>query len=131
MAAAVKTAAPKAPRAKAPSRRVRLGLQIDERTDIISDAALTCRSYGHTWILQPMSEAQLRITLKNGVIENQRFCDNGCGTEWLEIIDAHTFKTVINKRTYASGYLITPGSGRLPRYEAKKSRFARQFPQFA
>lgn len=117
---------------KAASRRgVRLGLQVDERADQISDESLTCRSYGHRWVVMPMSEAQLRETLKNGYIENQRFCENGCGSEWLEVLDAHSFQTVSTKRRYADGYLIKPGSGRLPRYEAKKYRFVRQFPQFA
>lgn len=113
------------------SRRVKLGLQIDDRTDQVSDEALYCRAYGHRWYMKPMSESRLRETLRNGLIESDRFCENGCGSEWLEIVDARTFETVQTRRRYAEGYLISPGSGRLPKPEAKKSRFARQFPQFA
>lgn len=113
------------------ARRIRLGLTPDERADLISDEALYCRSYGHRWMVKPMSEARLRETLRNGIIENDRFCDNGCGSEWFELLDASTFETVQTKRHYSANYLLKPNSGRLPRTEARKSRFVRQFPQFA
>lgn len=113
------------------SRRLKLGLQIDSRTDDVTDEALFCRAYGHRWYVKPMSETRLRETLRHGLIESDRYCENGCGSEWLEIIDAKTFETVQSRRRYADGYLMKANSGRLPRPEAKKSRFARQFPQFA
>lgn len=113
------------------ARRIRLGLVTDERTAQISDEALVCRSTGHRWIVKPQSEQRLRVTLVNGIIELDRFCDNGCGSSWLDVLDARTFEVLETRRRYSSDYLIKPGYGRLPRNEARKSNFVRQFPQFA
>lgn len=111
--------------------RNKLGLTADERTTEISDEALYCRTYGHKWAVRPYSEQSLRIWLRNGVIENARWCENGCGSDWIEYIETRNFTVIDVKRTYPKGYLLKPGSGRLPRNEARKSRFMRQWPQFA
>lgn len=112
------------------ARRLKLRISADERTDPISDESLLCRSNGHRWVSRPWSEARLRETLKKGVIENERWCENGCGSTWSEVLDANTFETLSAKRSYASDYLLKPGNGRIRRPDARKSMFVRNFPQF-
>ncbi len=111
--------------------RYKLGLTADDRTDEISDESLFCREYGHKWAVKPYSEATLRKWLANGVIENSRWCENGCGSEWTEVIETTNFTVVERKRHYPKGYLLKPGNGRLPRNEARKAGFIRNWPQFA
>lgn len=111
--------------------RLRLRLTPDDRTDNISDESLFCREYGHKWGVKPYSEATLRQWLKNGVIENSRWCENGCGSEWTEIVETTNFTVVERKRSYSKDYLLKKGDGRLPRNEARKAAFVRNWPQFS
>lgn len=114
------------------ARRGRLRLTLDERTGGLDDEALFCRAYGHKWVAKPLTEARLRESLKSGVIDRERFCENGCGSEWHQTLDADDFTVIGTKRIYPkSGYLIEPGNGRLPSNEARKTEFARSWPQFA
>jgi hypothetical protein len=113
------------------SKKPLLTLVVDERTDDLSDEALYCRSWGHRWELRPLSGARFQELLSKGLTESFRYCDNGCGSEWIELYDVETFEVRQTIRKYPkksdhSNYLITPGSGRLPRREARKANFARQ-----
>ncbi len=112
-------------------RRTKLALTTDERTESISDESLTCRENGHDWKVKPYSEATLRMWLRNGVIEKDRWCGNGCGSTWTEHIETKNFTVILTKRNYSKDYLLKPGSGRLPRNEARKAGFVRSWPQFA
>lgn len=111
--------------------RLRLNLEPDRRTSEISDESLFCREYGHKWAVKPYSEATLRTWLKNGYIENSRWCEHGCGSTWVTIVETKNFTVVETKRHYPKDYLMKPGYGRLPRNEARKAAFVRNWPQFA
>ncbi len=112
-------------------RRLKLGLNADTRTTDISDESLLCRENGHDWKVKPYSEPTLRMWLKNGVIERQSWCGNGCGSTWTQLIETKNFTVIETKRHYPKDYLLKPGSGRLPRNEARKASFVRSWPQFA
>lgn len=106
-----------------------LGLKVDERTKDMSDAALFCRRYGHKWALQAMTPKRFKELVAAGLHEEQRYCENECGSTWEEIWDLYSGDTVKARRDYPKGaeYKMPQGTGRLNRKQARVAYFARRY----
>jgi hypothetical protein len=115
------------------ARKVKLGLNVDERTSHMSDEALFCRKHGHKWGLKALSRKRFLELVEQGHQEDNRFCENGCGGTWRQLWDVHTGEVLENDRDYPKNgeYLMPPGSGRLHRNAARVAQFARQYREFA
>jgi hypothetical protein len=108
-------------RVRAPQRST---VQVDERTAKMTEQALRCRDEGHSWRRIEPPPNIVRQNWKNGFVERVREC--ACGCEWRQVYERHHFIIIENKRTYPKvGYLVAPGTGRLPRNEARKAAFVR------
>lgn len=108
-------------------------LQVDDRTDHLTDEALFCRTHGHKWGMKAISRARFQQLIKNGHSEFQRYCEHGCGSTWRQLWDVRTGEVLENDRHYPSGgeYLMPPGTGRLRRPQARVAQFARTHPSYA
>lgn len=108
-------------------------LDIDERTDNMSDEALWCRSRGHKWGDRGMSRKQYNDLLQDGLMMEAMYCENRCGCTWTITFKIRNGEIVENKREYprSGGYLIRKGSGRLNRSSARVARTARQLANAA
>lgn len=109
-------------------------MQVDERTANLSEKALFCRTYGHKWGVIPIGAARHAELLRQGLTETHRECEHGCGSTWWELWEVSSGNVVDFERKYATAideagqYRMPKGTGRLPRAEARKANFARQFP---
>src|ERR1700755_3416567 len=110
------------------TRKIRLGLRVDDRTEHMSDEALYCRRYGHKWALKAITRKRFLELLALGHSEDNRYCEHGCGSSWRQLWDVHTGEVLENERKYptAGEYLMPSGTGRLHRNEARVAHFARQ-----
>lgn len=110
----------------------RLGLNIDDRTDGLSDEALYCRTFGHLWVQKGIGRKRFQELIAQGHAEYHRYCDNGCGSTWRQLWDVHTGEVLENDRRYPRGdYLLKAQSGRLKRSSARIAQFARTYPGYA
>lgn len=110
------------------TRKFRIKLDIDERTNSMSSQALLCRALGHTWTLRSQSPARFRELARMGMREFDRVCSNNCGSTWRQLWNVRERVMVENERRYPHGgeYLLPPGTGRLSRGEAITAQFARE-----
>lgn len=110
--------------------KVKLALEIDDRTDPMSDEALICRTFGHKWERRAASRKRTLELINLGLVEYSRFCGNGCGSTWLQVWDVRRKEIVETRRTYPTNgeYLSAAGRGRLPRGEAFAACFVRENP---
>lgn len=113
-------------------RKVRLGLNVDDRTSHLSGEALFCRRYGHKWEVKAMATRRFKELLSNGLQEDNRYCGNGCGSTWRQVWRLDDGQIVENERTYPKNgeYLLPPNSGRLHRNAARIALFAREHPEY-
>lgn len=114
------------------ARRRTSSVVLDDRTEDMSAEALTCRAEGHPWQKIPVSVQRQRATIRNtGTVEKRWLC-LCCGAEKTATFDAGTLEPIgypyIDYKD--KSYLIknNEGRGRLPRYEAIKADFVRQYP---
>lgn len=114
-------------------RKVRIGLQVDDRTSHLSDTALHCRRYGHDWKTKAMPKRRYNELLALGQQEDNRYCGNGCGSTWRELWDLSTGQVLETERQYPKNgeYLLPSNSGRLNRDAARVALFARLHPEVA
>lgn len=116
------------------SRRHRkFTITIDERTQGMTDAALECRTYNHSWQRVPQSPLVRRKLLQEGVVETIRRCGR-CEARKTEVFDAIDLETISVKVEYPEGYLMDArfrGTGRLPRHEAKKATVLAEYTEIA
>lgn len=114
-------------------KAVRLGLQVDDRTGSMSDEALYCRRYGHKWTVKAISRRRFQELIQAGHNEDNRYCENGCGSTWRQLWDVRSGEVLENERDYPRNgeYLLPTGSGRLHRNEARVALFARQYSAYA
>lgn len=112
-------------------RRFAVALDIDDRTNIMSDAALLCRTFGHKWERRALSRARTLEMLKMGCREYERYCENGCGSTWRQVWSFREGRIVENERRYPSNgeYLMPKNTGRLNRNSAMMAQFARENPE--
>lgn len=105
---------------------------VDARTEHLSDEALICRRYGHRWTLKAMSRRRFQELIKKGQMEDDRYCDNGCGGTWRQLWNVRNGQVIENERHYPSGgaYLLPSGSGRLHRDDARVAQFARDYAAY-
>lgn len=115
------------------TRKNRLSLAVDSRTDHLTDEALLCRTHGHRWTIKAISRARFQELIKNGHSEFNRYCEHGCGSTWRQLWDVRTGEVLENERRYpgAGEYLLPSGTGRLHRTQARVAQFARQYPAYA
>lgn len=111
----------------------KFNLTIDERTNNLSDEAIYCRTHGHRWVMQSLGVKRFNELLDEGKSEFKRYCENGCGSTWIQGYDIQTGEVLYNDRSYPTGndYLLKPNSGRLPRAAARVAFFARHHPRYA
>lgn len=110
----------------------RLGLNIDDRTDQLSDEALYCRTFGHLWVQRGIGRKRFQELIVKGHAEYNRYCNNGCGSTWRQLWDVYTGEVLENERKYPRGdYLLKANSGRLKRTAARVAHFARMNPGYA
>lgn len=108
-------------------------LDVDERTSEMSDQALYCRSRGHKWEDRGITRKRYAELLADGLMEDNMYCDSGCGSTWIVTWSLRTGEVLESKRDYAKGgdYRMPPGQGRLPRGRARIARAARLIPAYA
>lgn len=103
-------------------------LDVDERTNGLSDEALVCRSFGHKWERRSHTRRRALELLAQGLVEYQRVCENGCGCTWRQVFSLKDRMIVENERSYPKGgdYLMPSNSGRLARNEAWTANVVRE-----
>lgn len=111
------------------SRRFKVALDIDDRTNAMSDEALVCRTWGHKWARRAASRKRTLELLAKGLAEYIFYCENGCGCTKRRVLD-FTGTTVEQELTYPKNgeYLMPHGEGRLRRDRAFPAFFARENP---
>lgn len=111
------------------TRKFKIGLDVDSRTDTMSDAALTCRTFGHKWERRALSRSRVLELLKVGCTEYFRYCEHGCGSTWRQVYSFRERTIIENERTYPKNgeYLMRKGSGRLDRNTAREAQFMREY----
>lgn len=114
------------------ARKFKIGLNVDERTNEMSQTALRCRRYGHKWELAAMPRGRFLELARLGQAEENRYCENGCGGTWRELYDIGTGQILEVEKNYPSGsdYRMPKGAGRLHRDAARVALFARLHPEF-
>src|SRR3954469_6297449 len=114
------------------AKKFNLGLDIDERTNSMSDRALYCRTWGHAWKNRAISRTQVLANLRQGMMEYNRYCDNGCGSTWRQVWSIHERMIVVNDRQYPKNgeYLMPKGQGRLRRGDAWAANLQREIAEF-
>lgn len=110
-------------------KKLNLNLDVDHRTNHMSQQALLCRATGHVWVQRASSRAHTIKLLQLGLREFDRYCQNGCGSTWRQVWSLRERCIVENDRRYpAKGeYLMPAGSGRLHRADAIVAEVAREF----
>lgn len=113
-------------------RRPKIAIAIDERTEGMTEAALECRTHNHKWDRVPQSPTMRRKLLAEGVAETRRVCSR-CGARKTEVFDIYDgLHTLSTKIEYPEGYLLDSryrGTGRLPRFEAKKATVLAEYTE--
>jgi hypothetical protein len=112
-----------------PRRRTpKLNLDVDERTEEMSDRALHCRKLRHNWVERSMTRKRYYELIQQGIMEDLMTCDNGCGSTWDITWSLRNGEVLESKRQYPSGteYLMPKGQGRLSRDAARIAYFARK-----
>lgn len=111
----------------------RLGLNVDDRTNHMTDEALHCRTFGHKWTIKATGRKRFTELIADGHAEYNRYCENGCGSTWRQLWDVRTGEVLENDRQYPKNgeYLMRNGSGRLHRTSARVAQFARLYPGWA
>lgn len=111
----------------------RLGLDVDDRTQHMTDEALHCRTFGHKWAMKAISRKRFQQLIAQGHAEYHRYCENGCGSTWRQLWDVRTGEVLENDRSYPKNgeYLMKNGEGRLRRPNARVAQFARSYPGYA
>jgi hypothetical protein len=112
--------------------KLNLNLEVDERTDALTNEALFCRTFGHKWELRAKSRSRTLEALQQGVVEYDRFCGNNCGCTWRQVWSIRERMIVENERSYPKNgaYLMKSGNGRLNRTEAWAAQFTREMSGF-
>jgi hypothetical protein len=102
-------------------------LQLDHRTNDMTEEALECRGWNHLWQRQTLPPNQVLAMLAQGYAEAVRNCR--CGAVWRQVYDANSFDVVLDRHDYPNtGFKVPPGTGRLNKREARKAAFAREHP---
>jgi hypothetical protein len=111
-------------------QRFKIALDIDDRTNAMTDAALVCRTFGHKWERRSASRSRTLELLKVGCVEYSRYCEHGCGSTWRQVWSFREQIMVENERIYPKNgeYLLPPRTGRLNRNDVRMAQFAREFP---
>jgi hypothetical protein len=112
------------------ARRFKIALDIDTRTDSMSDAALICRTFGHKWERRALGRSRALEMLQVGCREFERYCEHGCGSTWRQVWSFREGRLIENERRYPKNgeYLLPKGTGRLDRNSAQQAQFAREYP---
>ncbi len=107
-------------------------LQVDTRTDKMSEAALTCRSLGHAWDRRPLTKPRRLELLTQGLTERVRVCLR-CASVRTVVRRLPSYEEVSDSIVYANAheYLVPKGTGRLARAEADKAMFVREMAELA
>lgn len=114
------------------NRRFKIDLDIDSRTSAMTDEALVCRTFGHKWERRSASRKKTLELLRQGMVEYFRYCENGCGSTWIQVWNYRNRELVLNQRDYPRGddYKMPKGQGRLRRGDAFAANLAREFPEY-
>lgn len=109
-----------------------LDIEVDGRTAHMSEVALYCRKRGHKWEERGMSRRHYNELIAQRVMEEDMYCDNGCGSTWFLSYSTRTGEILENKRSYpkTGDYLMPPGEGRLDRATARLAHLARRAGSF-
>lgn len=111
-------------------KKTKVTLDIDDRTEPMSDEALICRTFGHKWERRSSSRTRTLQMLREGLVEYFRYCEHGCGSTWRQTWSITSRSIVENERNYPKNgaYLMPKGAGRLHRGDAFVANFARENP---
>lgn len=105
-------------------RRIRV--EVDERTETMTDEALLCRDLRHAWAPVSQGASRRRELLRLGQTERVLRCTRGCGTTKSQIFELPRFNVLKTKMDYADGYLLTVrGTGRISSDDARAALFVR------
>lgn len=112
--------------------KLNFNLDIDDRTNEMSEEALFCRSRGHKWGDRGITRKRYAELLADAMMEDNRYCENGCGSTWRQVWSLRTGEILVNDRDYPKGgeYRAPKGQGRVLRAQARIARFARSNPRF-
>lgn len=105
---------------------------VDERTDDLSDAALSCRRRGfHLWVEKAQSLRRFNNLAAQGLLEEDKYCNEGCGATWRQVWDVRNDELVEVERHLPDDYKMPKGTGRMPRSAARAAYFLRRARSFA
>lgn len=105
--------------------------EIDDRTDEMTNNALTCRSFGHRWVMHPTDRTRFLGLLEAGYKEIVVTCANGCGLSLTTVYNRSTGEVVQQVRRYAdSSYFVPKGTGRMHRSDARVALWVREDKDF-
>lgn len=114
------------------ARRNVVNLDVDDRTNDMSDEALICRSRGHRWEERGKTRKRYQELIKEGYWEDDLVCANDCGYTKLVVWSLRTGEVISIRTGYPKdgSYLLPKGStGRLLRSSARVARVSRLIPQ--
>lgn len=114
-------------------RRNAVNLDVDERTETMSDQALICRSRGHKWGDRGLTRKRYQELIRDGLWEDALYCENGCGYTKSIVWELRSGSIVSVTAQYPQdgSYLLPKGvSGRLNRDSARVARVSRIIPSY-
>jgi hypothetical protein len=115
------------------SRLSKINLDVDERTEQMSDEALVCRSRGHKWGDRGLTRKRYQQLIKDGLWEDALYCENGCGYTKSIVWELRSGNIISQTQAYPSdgSYLLAKGfTGRIRRDSARVARVSRQISAY-
>ncbi len=109
----------------------KIAIEVDYRTEEMSETTLQCRAMGHAWQHVPLTVARRLELLQVGQTERIRICLR-CEAEKTIRRDLPSYDvTYVNiKYKDPEGYLVPAGTGRMRRQEADKAMLAEEMRNY-
>ncbi len=104
----------------------KIRVQLDERTEKLTDGMLECRGFRHDFRKLPPNPARFAELLRQGYKEVVERCAGGCGTTLTRVFDRKSGAKIEEYRQYDPDFKMPKGTGRMSKDEARKALWARE-----
>lgn len=111
------------------ARGKKLKVQLDDRTEKLTDSMLECRAYRHDFRRMPPHPDRFAELTKAGYKEVVERCVGGCGTTWTRVFNRRDGSVVEEHREYDPDYKMPKNTGRMSKDDARAALFMREDPQ--
>lgn len=111
------------------ARGKKLRVQLDDRTEKLTDGMLECRGDAHDWRRMPPNPARFAEMAKAGYKEVVKRCVGGCGTTLTRVYDRRNGGIIEEHRDYDPDYKMPKGSGRMSKADARVALWVREDAQ--